>query len=66
VSDHLRKHATNALPCPHCASMRKALDEARAHASGARKRETALRKALEQAERKLQSLRDRGLIGPRP
>lgn len=59
MTDYLRKQATNVLPCEHCARMAKALTEARAHARGASKRETAAREDAFRMARQLQSLRDK-------
>ena len=59
VSDNLRKTATNSLPCLHCSAMKKALDEARAHAKGASKREKAALADIYRMAGQLQSLRDR-------
>jgi len=59
MTDHLRKHATNAIECPRCAQLRIALDQARAHAKGASKREKAALADIYRMAGQLQSLRDR-------
>jgi hypothetical protein len=59
MTDYLRNHASNAIECPRCAQLRIALDQARAHARGAAKREAKVKEDAYRMASQLQSLRDR-------